>query len=286
MKGAEIILWLQASRSPVLDILMLSLSALGSDYAYMVILPLIYWLVDRRRGWFLALVFLSSMELNAIIKEFTEIWRPFQVDPTVTLIGPEPDTYAFPSGHAQGSMMIFGGLTAMRSSLGRSILCGLTVFSIGLTRLYLGVHWPLDVAAGWAFGCLGLGVILALVKLSEMRPEIPKHWGTRLLWAAVGFGMIALHPSKETISPGATLAAVAVLEQWERKWIGFHDCDSISQRITRIAAGLIPPAALLASQHYFLPESLLMEGIVFGLLGGWMVLGAPYLFKRLRSCLS
>ncbi len=116
MSGVEIILYLQSLRSPALDIAMLGISVLGCRYAYMAILPFIYWLVDRRRGWLFALVFFLLMQVNAIIKEVTKMPGPFQVDSKVELIGPKPYTYAFPSGHAQGSMMIWGGLAAMYPS--------------------------------------------------------------------------------------------------------------------------------------------------------------------------
>ena len=281
MTGIEIVLYLQSLRSPALDMVMLSISALGSGYAYMVMLPLVYWAIDRRRGWLLALVFLSSMGANAIIKDFTEVLRPFQVDARVALIGPKPITYAFPSGHAQGTMMVWGGLAIMHSSTAAAILGGCIIFAVGLARLYLGVHSPLQVGAGWVFGGLGLAGTFALFKLSEMSPQATRQWWARMLWTLADCSMIILHPSRETIPAGATLIAVAVLEYWERKWIGFDDCQQVSQRIARLAVGLIPAGALLALHNYLLPEALWAEGMLFSLLGGWMLLGAPYLFKKL-----
>ncbi|UCF73916.1 MAG: phosphatase PAP2 family protein [Deltaproteobacteria bacterium] len=282
MKGIEIILWLQGLRSPGLDMVMLSISALGSSYAYMVMLPLAYWLMDRRRGWLLALVFLLSMQVNGVLKEFTETLRPFQVDARIALVGPKPLTYALPSGHAQGGLIMWGGLAAMRPSVLPATIYSSIIFLVGLTRLYLGVHSPLDVGAGWALGGLGLGVALLLFRLDEISPEIPKDWRVRLLWAIAGCGMIMLRPSKGTIPPGATLAAVAALEYWERTRIRFDDCRQLSQRIARLAGGLIPPAVLLGLYKYLGVESLWMTGIIFVVMGAWMVLGAPYLFKKLR----
>jgi membrane-associated phospholipid phosphatase len=282
MKGIEIILWLQGLRSPGLDMVMLSISALGSSYAYMVMLPLAYWLMDRRRGWLLALVFLLSMQVNGVLKEFTETLRPFQVDARIALVGPRPLTYAFPSCHAQGGLIMWGGLAAMRPSVLPATIYGSIIFLVGLTRLYLGVHSPLDVGAGWALGGLGLGVALLLFKLDEICPTISKDWRSRLLWVIAGCGMIMLRTSKGIIPPGATLAAVAALEYWERTRIRFDDCRQTSQRIARLAGGLIPPAVLLAFYKYLGVESLWMTGIIFVVMGGWMVLGAPYLFKKLR----
>jgi membrane-associated phospholipid phosphatase len=282
MGGIEIILGLQSLRSPPLDSVVVSISALGSRYAYMIMLPVIYWLIDRRRGWVLTLVFLLLMQVNALIKEFTEVSRPFQVDQRVELIGPEPFTYAFPSGHAQGSTMIWGGLAAMNPSAVSAVVYVSVIFLVGLTRLYLGVHWPLDVSAGWVLGGLGLAAMSALFKLIQIYPDTLKNWRVRLLWLIAGVGMIILCPSKDTVLAGATLAAAATLEYCERKWIGFDDCGKVSQRIARVASGFIPAGVLLALYKYFAFESLWIRGIFFFLVGGWMVLGAPYLFKKLK----
>lgn len=248
----------------------------------MVALPLIYWLMDRQRGWMLALVFLSSMQLNATIKELTEVPRPFQADARVESIGPKPSTYAFPSGHAQGSMLIWGSLAAMYPSPSSIGVCGSIIFLVGVTRLYLGVHSPLDVSVGWGFGGIGVALMFALFKLSQKNPETLRAWRTRLFWVIAGGGMIIVHPSKDTVLAGATLTAVATLEHYERKWIGFDNCQQIWRRIGRLAAGFIPAGLLVVYYKHLVPDSLWMIGIFFYLLGGWMVLGAPYLFKRLR----
>jgi undecaprenyl-diphosphatase len=282
MTGSELILYLQGLRSPLLDGIMLGVSSLGSRYAYMAILPFIYWLVDRRRGWVLAMVFLLWMQVNAVTKQATEVARPFQVDDRVTLIGPEPYTYAFPSGHAQGSMMIYGGLMAMYPSAISAVGYGSVIFLIGLTRLYLGVHWPLDVCVGWVFGVLGLVLMCVLFNLRLTNPEVFRDWRIRLSWVTAGVGMTLLWPSKDTALAGATLAAVAMLEYCERKWIGFEDCRKISQWFARLAAGFIPAVALLAFYRSFYFESLWMRGMFFLGMGGWMILGAPYLFKKLK----
>ena len=77
------------------------------------------------------------------------------------------NSYSFPSGHALGSVIIYGVLIYLLSRSRprwRSFLWGLygvLVVAIGFSRLYLGLHWPTDVLGGWAFGALALfGLIL------------------------------------------------------------------------------------------------------------------------------
>lgn len=77
----------------------------------------------------------------------------------------EEFTYSFPSGHSTGSMILFGSLILLIGLLvknqllrwGLQIFLGLLIFTIGISRIYLGVHYPSDITAGF---CLGLSWLL------------------------------------------------------------------------------------------------------------------------------
>ncbi|HFU6648790.1 TPA: phosphatase PAP2 family protein [Streptococcus agalactiae] len=83
-------------------------------------------------------------------------------------------SYSFPSGHSMGTFMIFGSIIIllqyyMPNSIWK-LLCqgilGLLIFLIGLSRIYLGVHFPTDVLAGFilAYGILNLTAYIFLAK--------------------------------------------------------------------------------------------------------------------------
>ena len=112
-----------------------------------------------RRNWFwlgtLAVVLPGGMLLNLLLKQIFHRSRPSPDDPLLTLL-----TYSFPSGHVTGSTLFYGVLATflaarVRSGLERLLilgLAGLLVFAVGVSRIYLGVHYFSDVvaAAAWS----------------------------------------------------------------------------------------------------------------------------------------
>ena len=87
--------------------------------------------------------------------------RPdFDLHPVVT------SSPAFPSGHSANSMAVFLAIALIAlphrcaAGRGRGALCLSIV--VGLTRIFLGVHWPTDVIGGWAWGLLVVGLALII----------------------------------------------------------------------------------------------------------------------------
>ena len=112
--------------------------------------------VNRRRAWFYILVSLLGWLLNLALKEAFRRVRPHDISPKLTDAG----WYSFPSGHAMAAVIIFGfgalllGWT-IQSRGWRAATIGagaLLTFLVGVSRVYLGAHWPTDVVGGWIAG--------------------------------------------------------------------------------------------------------------------------------------
>lgn len=103
------------------------------------------------------LAVLLSVVIFKLIKNLAGRPRPFESWQTVTCLVQPPDRFSFPSGHTMTAFAVWGSLYT-----GLPLLAGfyLTVaVLIGLSRIFLGLHYPTDVLLGALLGgCLGIGI--------------------------------------------------------------------------------------------------------------------------------
>jgi undecaprenyl-diphosphatase len=167
---------LQAHASPVLTQCMLAITylhALPMILVYSAVLAA--WLAHRREfGWLLALALAvpPGMLLNALLKLMYERARPALDEPLLVL-----DTYSFPSGHASAAVLFYGFVAACfvprLSGWGARTACIaaalLMPVLVGLSRIYLGVHFPSDVLAAMSVALAWLALSLASVHALRQR---------------------------------------------------------------------------------------------------------------------
>ncbi|TGD82777.1 phosphatase PAP2 family protein [Hymenobacter wooponensis] len=145
-------------------------------------LLLVAWLLVRRRRWYSLLVpvvALGSITLNLVLKQFYH--RPRPLLPLVSASG-----LSFPSGHAMISASFYGLLIYLVQVHVRSkaLRWGLTtglavlIILIGLTRVYLRVHYATDVLAGFTAGLVWLVVAIPLLRQLEIKAK--KRFGKQV----------------------------------------------------------------------------------------------------------
>lgn len=155
---------LQAIRrlhTPLLDQIMVGITFLGQPSVLVVLsLSLGIWLLFQRRrseATTLAIAAIGAAGLNYWLKELFARDRPALWDRVVDV-----RYYSFPSGHAMVSVVMYGLIGYLLAKIFPRwrglifILTVLLVIAIGFSRLYLGVHWPTDIAAGYAAGLVWL----------------------------------------------------------------------------------------------------------------------------------
>jgi undecaprenyl-diphosphatase len=153
--------WLNGCRRPWLDFVMKVITYAGGTIGVTVLtFMLAFYLIDLGRlddARFSAILVIGGTVLANGLKPWLKRVRPADDD---TLIS-QPRSSSFPSGHSMASMCLaLAAIEAMFVSptptLAPKILvvliCSIYAVSVGISRIYLGVHWPSDVLAAWLLG--------------------------------------------------------------------------------------------------------------------------------------
>jgi membrane-associated phospholipid phosphatase len=280
--GIDIIVWFQQF-SPTLDLFFEFFTFLGQEEFYLILLPLIYWCLDRRTGARLIVLFLLSAYLNSLAKVWAGQPRPFTYAPDRVLALVEASGNGLPSGHTQNTVAVWGYLAAQFRRRWLWIVALLLMVLIPLSRIYLGVHFPTDLLGGYLIGVVLLLLYLWLEpRITEWLGEKALGWqlGTALVIPAL---MILLFFEEDGIKSGAALMGMGVGFVLERRWIRFASPGLWWKRVLRFLLGGVGLAAAyfgLRVAFSSLEPATLFRFIRYGLVGLWGGLGAPWLFTR------
>ena len=140
-------------RTPLLDTLMQGVTELGGETLFMLFMLVVFWCVDKNKGYFLMLLCFTGTAVNQMLKITFCIPRPWVLDPSFEIVESAragATGFSFPSGHTAASFASAAVLWLRRSAFFRPalVLAALIAFS----RLYLFVHFPTDVMAGILLG--------------------------------------------------------------------------------------------------------------------------------------
>jgi undecaprenyl-diphosphatase len=153
----QIAIWVHTRQSTVLDILMILFTKIGSGPALIAAIAAVaFWSYKRGRNSYILILCANAIIAMAVTPILKAIFA--RARPTLFEVIKRPDTYSFPSGHSMSAVVIFGSIAAVIIALRPSakvpvtIAAGILMVCIGVSRVYLGAHWPMDVLAGWASG--------------------------------------------------------------------------------------------------------------------------------------
>ena len=269
--GQRLIEQVQSGRTPLLDLCFLSITFLGDEEFYLVVLPAIYWLFDKRLGRRLLYLLVFS---NLIVSLFKNTFRLPRPPEALRLI--EEAGYGLPSGHATNGVSLWGyaGWRLRRLGAWVWVLVVAVVASNSFSRIYLGIHYPLDVASGLLLGMLVLfGFIWLENTVAAWLPRAERRW---LIPGAACLSLILLfaHPGDEFFYPaelavslsalffGATVGFLAEMEQ-----VQFAVHGSIPRRVVRYGVGVLITLCFWLGLR-----------VLFGLLDGpyWLVATLRY----------
>jgi membrane-associated phospholipid phosphatase len=272
----ETIYAVQSIASPSLDALMTAITDLGSQEAYVALMVVTYLAIDARAGRTIGIALLLSFMINQYAKGAFDTPRPFALDPVLGrteravagALGP-----GFPSGHAQSTLTFWGLGAVLVRRPWFTALAVVVVAAVAFSRVYLGLHVPLDVVGGLALGAV---VVAAAVLVLRSEPTWPA-------WALVTAGVAGpflLHWFAPTPESDLLMGALAALMVGPT--LLPHRTDGpLWGRAVVALIGLVLAFTVLVASSQLLPEEIKRDplgGFVrYFVLGASATLVAPWM---------
>ena len=143
-----------------LEMPMRAITALGYEEFFVLLLPTLYWCFDQMIGLRVGMALLIGTTFNTFFKFLFNNPRPYWVSDSVSAYSHE-SSFGIPSGHAQLAASVWGWLAVEVKKRWFSVAMVVIIFLIGVSRLYLGVHFLSDVLLGWLLGGLLVWIFAA-----------------------------------------------------------------------------------------------------------------------------
>lgn len=292
-------------------------SFLGDEEFYLFIMPAIFWCFDSRLGFRLGMLLMLSNGINGSFKFLFHSPRPFWVSDRVVAYAHET-SFGVPSGHSQHAVVMWGYFASLAKKAWLRWLLVLVFVFVGLSRIYLGVHFILDVLIGWLIGGILLFLFIYLEK--KFCNQISSWKDNKKIGAAVFVSLFLIilavlmvqvnsnwqfSPSYqeninrvfegESINPFDLDGVITASAAWLGIVIGVvlisktiplgRITSSNTKKIIRFIIGLIGVMVLWAGLRLIFPEDIpfiseTLRFVRYFLVGMWISAGAPYLFKR------
>lgn len=142
---------LEKLRVPGLNEFMLLITHLGEETAFLAAALILFWCVDKRRGYYVMAVGFIGTIFNQFLKLLFRIPRPWVLDENFSILeGARAGAtgYSFPSGHSQTAVGTFGAIACTTGRKWIRWICIAVAVLVPISRMYAGVHTPTDVITG------------------------------------------------------------------------------------------------------------------------------------------
>jgi len=248
----------------------------GEEHFYILVAAIIFWCVNKKFGYKLGFALLTSTIVNTALKATINISRPIGT-PGIRSLRVETATgQAFPSGHTQGAATLWVS-SIIQVKKGWMYITGISaIVLVGCSRLYLGVHWPMDIIGGIVIGTLWVFISNYIFEYAESKK---KAWILMVIIVPMLIGMIFLR-QKTYYTIAGTVFAFFIGYIIETKYVQFDVRATKLNQLIKLVFGLSILIILKSTLKEILPINIFADFFRYFVIGLWITLGAPYIFKR------
>ena len=271
----QILRFIQQFMNPVLNIFFEVITFLGEETLIIPILAFIYWLIDKRKGELIAFSIFTTFLLNNFLKGIFNLPRPIGEEGIITLREHTATGSSFPSGHTQAATtaLTSGALIIKKKPF--TTFAVILSLLIGLSRLYLGVHYPKDVLVG-----LILGIAIAILCYKSFYSNHKKrHY---LILFFVSIAILLFNQASDMIKAVGSFSGFVLGVTLENNYVNFSLPKNKIKGLLRFTIGLVLILGIKEGFKYILPVSLISDYfryfmLTFSAIGLW-----PWLFNKFK----
>ena len=300
----EILRFLEGIRNPFLDSFFSLVTHLGEETFFIVLGIIFFWCIDKKEGYYILSGGFIGTIINQFLKLLFRIPRPWVKDENFTIVESarsEATGYSFPSGHTLSSVGVFGSIARYEKAKWLRIICVALCVLVPLSRLYLGVHTPLDVGVS-----LGISLVLIFGLFPFIQNCFENTKKMRILFvgmiilsalylAFVNFYNFPKDTDAENLSHGVANAfkllgcTVGVGRGFEvdRKYINFETKGNFLCQVLKFVVGLVPLLAIKEGLKYpfnlLFGVSFIADGVRYLILVVFAVCVWPLTFNWFRK---
>lgn len=249
---AEIIRAIQSVASPALDVIFQIITIMGEELFLLPVAVFLFWCVNKELGYWICWCAAQGNLLVNSVKGIFKVARPIGYKGIRTLRASTATGYSFPSGHTQSCANLF---TALARAVNRKrfwILAFVMPLLVGISRMYLGCHWPMDVGVSYVIGiCLPLILWLFYRKFAHHKAVL--FLISALIYAPFCFMQGNIADFWKSFGFALGIAAATFVET---KFINFSVEGTVKQKALRFVIGLalivlvyLPPKLLLPATN-------------------------------------
>lgn len=267
-------MYFESIRNEAFTLFFTSITIMAEQVFLVAVLAILYWCVDKSKAKRLTWFVLFSAIANGIVKNIVKMPRPYEVGVVKPLRIETATSSSFPSGHTQAATSFWTGSMLILKTKISIILGCLMILLTALSRLYLGVHWPMDVLGGIGFGLVS--IYFAKQLLSE--DAMINNWhimGALTLCLLV----LILNVDKDLCDAAASLLGLCVGCYIEQKYVQFENEPGLKKNAIRVLIGLMGSVIIYLLWGKIFAEIKVLDMIQKMILLIWATAGAPYMFK-------
>ncbi|MHA2433246.1 MAG: phosphatase PAP2 family protein [Candidatus Thorarchaeota archaeon] len=240
------------------------ISEVGDIPIYVAIIFAVYWTFGKREAILTSLVMIVSIFVNYWLKYAIANPRPSNTPPNdYCYEGVEATNFSTPSGHAQNSAVFYGWLSGKLKKWWMFLISTILVFLIGISRIYLGVHYLGDVLLGWG---IGIVTVLVILHFEGSLTDFASRYKSEQLWLALFvFGFIVTFVSSFLPYPpgdnfgayGGLIMGLGIAVPLEQRFVNF---DSVAKfrsvsAVVRVVIGVVLVLGAMLGLSPFLPTA-------------------------------